>query len=125
MISNIRRNRMGTTSFDGKFPGMRKAQDFIVYPMHSGSGATKAKIQSDTRIGSVDMASGAVLMSPPRAGGSYGVHMAFAKVIYTLNTEELLLLKAAIMGSAHGHAGTNGVVYTDNSAALEVFGQPS
>ena len=30
MISNIRKNIMGTVSFAGKFDGMRKAQDFIV-----------------------------------------------------------------------------------------------
>ena len=32
MISNIHKNCMGTVSFDAKFAGMRKPQDFIVYP---------------------------------------------------------------------------------------------
>lgn len=119
MIANIRRNSMGTTSFDGKFDGMRKAQDFIVYPMNDQ--AEIARVQSDTRIGLIQLSSGKVVMSPSRAGGSYGVHLAFAKPAGQLNAEELLMLKAEIFGSASGKAGTNGIVYCDNSAALDVF----
>ena len=117
MISNIRRNIMGTTSFDGLFHGMRKAQDFIVYPMHTEDQAGAAKVQSDTRIGLINLKTGDVAMSKPRAGGAYGVHLSGAQVIGTLPADELLLLKAAIMGSAHGKAGTNGMVYTDNTAS--------
>jgi hypothetical protein len=121
MISGIRKNIMGTVSFDGKFPGMRKAQDFIVYPMHAGNEAHRAKIQSDTRIGWIDLRTGVVILSKPRAGGAYGVHLAAAPYNATISAEELLMLKAQIFATAHGHAGTNGIVYTDNSAALDVF----
>lgn len=48
MITNIRKNRIGTVSFDGKFDGMRKSQDFIVYPMHDGNDTSTALVQSDT-----------------------------------------------------------------------------
>ena len=123
MISNIRRNIMGTTSFDGLFPGMRKAQDFIVYPMKES--AELAQIQSDTRIGFIHMETGTVTMSKPKPGGAYFIHLNGAQIIGRLSGEELLLLKAAIMGSAHGKAGTNGIVYTDNSGALGVFGAQS
>lgn len=122
MISNIHRNIMGTTSFDGQFPGMRKPQDFIVYPMHEGNSADLAKIQSDTRIGFINLQSGTVTLSRPKAGGAYFVHLNGAQMVGQVSAEELLLLKAAIMASAHGHAGTNGIVYTDNSAAIDVFG---
>mgnify|MGYP000084212747 CR=1 FL=1 len=121
MISNIHRNIMGTASFDGKFPGMRKPQDFIVYPMHTADAAAAAKIQSDTRIGAIDLATGAVRLSPPRAGGSYGVHLALATDAGKLSGEELLALKAAILATAGGRVGSRCVV-TDNSGALEVFG---
>ncbi len=121
MISNIRKNCMGTVSFDGKFDGMRKAQDFIVYPMHSGNQTETALVQSDTRIGRIHLSSGAVMMSPSRAGGSYNAHLMLCKPAGTLTSEELMMLKASIMATANGHAGSNGVVYTDNSAALEVF----
>ncbi len=123
MISNIRRNCMGTTSFDGKFPGMRKPQDFIVYPFHAGNDANVATIQSDTRIGRVDLTTGAVILSASKSSGAYFVHLIGAKVAGILSAEDLLMLKAGIFATAHGMAGTNGIMYTDNSAALEIFKQ--
>lgn len=70
-ISNVRKNIMGTASFDAKFDGMRKAQDFIVYPMKDS--AESALIQSDTRIGRINMQTGAVILSKPHSSGAYGV----------------------------------------------------
>ena len=125
MISNIRRNIMGTTSFDGLFPGMRKAQNFTVYPVKAEQDAGRVTVQSDTRIGFIHMETGTVTMSKPKPGGAYFVHLNGAQIIGTLPADDLLLLKAAIMGSAHGNAGTNGIVYTDNSGALAVFGAQS
>jgi len=112
---------MGTVSFDGKFDGMRKAQDFIVYPMKEST--TLATVQSDTRIGVINLESGTVTMSRPKAGGAYFIHLNGAQIAGRLAGEELMLFKAQIAGTAHGHAGTNGIVYTDNSGAMEVFGQ--
>lgn len=120
-VTNVKKNCMGTVSFDGKFAGMRKPQDFIVYPMHAGNQTSAVKVQSDTRIGIIHLDSGKVMMSPSRAGGSYGVHLALIKHSGTLSAEELFSLKAGIFATASGKAGTNGIVYTDNSAALEVF----
>ena len=122
MLTNFKRNCMGTVSFDGKFDGMRKAQDFIVYPFHAGNQTESAMIQSDTRIGRIHLTTGQVTMSPPRAGGSYGVHMAFAKPAGVLPADELLLLKANIFSTADSMAGSNRHhVYTDNSGAANVF----
>ena len=113
---------MGTVSFDGKFDGMRKAQDFIVYPMHAGNNADNALVQSDTRIGRINLLTGEVTMSPPRAGGSYNVHLMFCKPAGVLTSEELLMLKAQIFATASGKAGNNAMhVFTDNSGAIEVF----
>lgn len=122
-ISNIRKNRMGTVSFDGKLDGMRKAQDFITYPIKDESDAKRVTIQSDTRIGIINLENGKVTLSPARSGGSYFVHLIYAKPAGVLNAEELLLYKAAIFGTAHGMAGSNGMVYTDNSGAVGVFAQ--
>lgn len=123
MIANTRKNCMGTVSFAGRFDGMRKTQDFIVYPMHAGAYSASALVQSDTRIGRIDLTNGDVIMSPPRAGGSYNVHLILCKPAGRLTSEELLMLKAQIFATASGKAGSNGMhVYTDNSAALEVFG---
>lgn len=119
-IGNIHRNIMGTVSFDGKFEGMRKPQDFIVYPMKDSAGS--AQIQSDTRIGTIDLETGAVLLTDAFKSGAYFAHMVFAKSRGKLAHEQLFMLKAEIMGSASGKAGTSGIVFVDNSAALEVFG---
>lgn len=118
-IKNFTKNCMGTVSFDGIFPGMRKEQDFIVYPLPEAVGFIK--VQSDTRIGTINLATGEVSMSPPRAGGAFFKHMCLAKSAGTLTADELLMLKANVMATASGKAGINGVIYTDNSGALDVF----
>lgn len=119
MIANITKNRMGTASFDGKFDGMRKAQDFIVYPMKEES--ERAMIQSDTRIGFVDLQSGVVKLSKSHQSGAYNVHLIEATQAGKLSAEELLMFKAGIFATASGKAGNNGIVYTDNSGAIGVF----
>lgn len=121
-MQNIRKNCMGTVSFDGKFAGMRTAQDFAVYPMNGCS--MLAKIQSVTRIGTIDLRSGIVQITPAVKGGARAGRMYLAKDGGTVSAEELLMLKAGIMATASGKAGSAGV-YCDNSAALDVFGVAS
>jgi hypothetical protein len=57
---------MGTISFDMKAPNMRKAQEFIVYPMHEKS--NKILIQSDKRWAEICVNSGAVEMTNGTGG---------------------------------------------------------
>lgn len=112
---------MGTVNFDGKFGTMRKPQDFVVYPINSDGLLPTVKIQSDTRIGWIVLRSGSVYLSPSVSIGAYNKHLQQAKLVDHLDAEELFNFKARIMDTASGKAGTNGVVYTDNSGALEVF----
>lgn len=56
---------MGTLSFDGRFGRMRKAEDFIVYPMHDSS--SEIRIQSDHRFGCINLDSGRGVLSARRA----------------------------------------------------------
>lgn len=122
-IANIHRNIMGTVSFDGQFHGMRKPQDFIVYPLPAGYERATIKIQSDTRIGLVNLETGEIMMSKPQASGAYNHHLATAKLLPAkLDGETLLILKAQILATASAKAGTNGVIHTDNSGAAAVFG---
>lgn len=117
-IENIKKNCMGTLSFDGKFSGMRKAQDFIVYPMHKGNDTGNIKIQSNTRIGRIDLKTGDVFLSPARQGGSYFVHLAFAGKVDQLTKEDLAGLKFRLVQTAGDALGENGLgVVTDNSGA--------
>lgn len=122
-IISTRKNIMGTLSIEAKFNGMRKAQEFIVYPVRADEAPDDIKIQSDTRIGRIDLNTGVVTMSPPRSGGSYNVHLMFATAIDTLDREELAGLKFRLIQTASPMAGDNGVMYTDNSGveAVRVF----
>lgn len=63
-----------------QFSGMRKPQRFILYPYDGGE---TLLIQSDTRIGRVTLRTGKTLLSAPRQGGAYGVHLSMpsAKVV--------------------------------------------
>lgn len=121
MLTNVKKGIMGTIEFDAQFKGMRKPQDFIVYPLHAGGDPTRIKIQSDTRIGIICFTSGRVLMSPPVASGAHTAHLVNAKEVDKLSAEEVLLLKAAVFSTAGKSVGSNGIVTTDNSAASEVF----
>lgn len=123
MIANIHKNRMGTISFDAKFAGMRKPQEFIVYPIKAGDDAKQLLIQSDTRIGHINTETGSVKMSKPHANGAYFIHLYEAIVIDKLPRDDLFMLKAHIFTTAHGDAGRteNRVIGCDNSGALEVF----
>jgi hypothetical protein len=121
MISNIHKNCMGTCSFDAQFKGMRKAQDFDVYPMQAGDATDRIKIQSDTRIGYVLLTTGQVLLSKPHANGAHCVNPKEIVSVDTLSGDDLITLKMHLLSSASKHAGTNGVMYCDNSAAANVF----
>lgn len=109
-ITNIRENAMGTISFDAKFKGMNKPQDFIVYPNPEPG---RIKVQSDTRCGVIT-----------------GDKVVFAKVKYfaqvpfamtvTDTIENAEELREAIRKTAGDMVGNNGIVYCDNSQAAHV-----
>jgi len=119
MLTNFRKNCLGTTCFDAQFKGMRKAQDFDVYPL-SGTEVVQILVQSETRIGYINLKTGVVKMTKGFPGGAFNRHLAMATDIDKLNEEELFTLKTHIFASASGKAGNRGV-YVDNSAAIEVF----
>jgi hypothetical protein len=113
MLTNIHKNMMGTVDFDMKAGNMRKAQNFIVYPMKNAE--LRARIQSDKRSGWIMLDSGSVtLFSGEHFNGDFAP-------VGKLSAECLLMFKAAIFSTASGKAGSNGVVFCDNSGALEVF----
>lgn len=121
-LSNIHRNIMGTISFDLKIKGMRKPQDFIVYPIAAGESNKSIKIQSDTRIGKIDLNGGVGVMSQSHAGGAYGVHLAMdKKTVFKLSDADLETLKVRISGTAGDRVGSRGIV-TDNSGASMMAG---
>jgi len=119
-IDRTHKNIMGTASFDAKFPGMRKPQDFIVYPIGSGQDASNLLIQSDTRIGRIDLKTGKVTLTKAHPSGAYNHHLHEAKLVETLSGEDLLKIKGAVAATASGRAGSS-IMLTDNAGAIDVF----
>jgi len=112
---------MGTLDLICKFKGMRKDQSFIVYPIHEGMEADKIKIQSETRIGYINLNNGLVSLCPPIPSGAYNPHLMFVKEIDVLSKEELAGLKYQLIQTASKKAGNNSVcMYTDNNGADKV-----
>jgi len=118
-INNCKKNIMGTVSFDGLTKGMRKPQDFIVYPMQdSGEVVT---IQSDHRFGKLDLATGRGVLSANRA--QYANSIWLSLCIATKNAiqiqvcaEDLQTLRGWIKST--GGLLVGGCVQSDNTGAL-------
>jgi hypothetical protein len=113
MLSNFHKNVLGTLSFDAKFPTMRKSQDFITYAIKDPS---RVMIQSDTRIGTIDLNTGWVSLSRPHPNGAYTVHLAESQRTVLLSTRELEELKAQIRATSGACVGES-FVKVDNSMA--------
>ena len=121
MITNIKKNSVGTAAFDGKFGKMRKAQNFVTYPIHSDMNGETITIQSEHRFAIIKVASGETLMSANHA--QYANTTALQCDIingkaerFTIDNLEPLL--TFIRGTAGSMVGNNAMcVYTDNSNA--------
>lgn len=126
-IKNIRKNCMGTTDFEMQIQGMRKPQEFIVYPMQKDSASTEISIQSDNRFGVIDLTTGKGKMSKP-----HGTHAGFFEFAldkardlltdFELTQLDLQTLKMFIFTTQGAKVGNNPLhVYCDNSKAAEVL----
>jgi len=83
-ITNYKKNIMGTTSFDLKVKGMRKPQDFIVYPITEKT--DKIRIQSDKKFGEIHLPTGKGVLSK---SGNTSWHLASDMMNRNVNTFEL------------------------------------
>ena len=124
-LSNIRKNIMGTTSFDMKYKGMRKMDDFIVYPMSSGATDATIRIQSGSRFGKLDLSTGKCVMAVNR-GGCNSIDLMVQEIDNTVknvlfSASQCAELKSAILGTYSHHAGTNGIMYSDNSGVTAII----
>jgi hypothetical protein len=120
-IRCIRKNIMGTVSFEMKTASMRKFQDFIVYPKHEGDTDNRIIIQSDKRIGRFDTVKNSGTLSKSYPNGAYFVHLNFGEMEpLTLQGNDLKSLKLAIIDGVGASVGSS-FVTTDNSAAINVL----
>jgi hypothetical protein len=120
-IFGLSRNYMGTTDIEMKITGMRKAQDFSVYPIGKEDAGNVIMIQSETRIGQINLVKGVGVMSQSHSSGAYFVHLQMDKLTpFTISESDLENIKAQIFKTAGSNVGTRGIV-TDNSGASGVY----
>ena len=107
---------MGTLSFDLKVKGMRKPQDFIVYPI---TGKTNIiRIQSDKKWGEIDVTTGkGILSKTGNNSWAFALDVSNRNVNkFDLTPEELEELKSKIRETSGKEVG-NVIITTDNSGA--------
>lgn len=119
-INNCHKNIMGTVSFEGLFSGMRKAQDFIVYPMQESS--EEIQIQSDHRFGRIDLSTGKGVISANRANYANSVWLQLCEIhgtskSFELDKEELQTLRQWIKSTGGLLVGES-FVKTENIGAI-------
>jgi hypothetical protein len=120
-ILGLKRNFMGTTDVEMKISGMRKPQSFIVYPIGKDDSKEIITIQSETRIGKIDLSTGRGLMSQSHSNGAYFVHFQMDKLTpFTINEKDLKELRTQIFKTAGDNVGSRGIV-SDNSGASSVY----
>lgn len=110
---------MGTVEFDGHAQGMRKPQNFIVYPMpNSGEEIT---IQSDKRFGRLDLGTGKGLLSANKDGAN-SVWLMVCRIRRTtieiqLSDEDRQTLRAAVKATGGLLVGDS-FIKSDNTGAI-------
>jgi hypothetical protein len=118
-IKNIGRCILGTAKFDAKFEGMRKEQNFTVYPMAETS--DKISCQSEGRWLEIEIATGNCWITSSQSGHHnswmLGLQKAWGKAKqFTLDADQLEALKEGIRKTTGKSVG-NSVITTDNSQA--------
>lgn len=120
-IIGLSKNIMRTTDIEMKISGMRKSQDFIVYPIGKDDAGSVITVQSDTRIGKIDLSTGRGVMSQSHSNGAYFVHLQMDKLTpFTVSESDLEDIKAHIFKTAGSSVGTRGIT-SDNSGASRVY----
>lgn len=120
-ISGIRQNIMGTTSFDLQVPNMRKPQKFTVYPIAKNDPAQEILIQSETRVGKINLKTGLLQISKSFPNGAYIAMLAVIRLeSFNIKAVDAQALRMHIFTTADSEAG-NSVVTTDNSGAKNVL----
>lgn len=125
IIGKLYTNCLGTADIPMKGPGMRKEQDFTVYPISKTDPDQIITIQSPTRIGRIDLKTGRGQYTPAQAGGAYNHHFALAQIKGTMVTFQLQdidtqYIKMYIFSTAAERAGNKGII-SDNSGAVNML----
>lgn len=117
-VLNIKKNILGTLSIILKVNGMRKAQDFSMYPISKDSKILI--IQSETRIAKLNL-DGAGLISKTYPGGAYFPHLNFGPLTPFKFSEKDWRQIVEYIGTTQGDNVGSSVVKSDNSGAKSIF----
>ena len=126
VIGKMRINCLGTVSVWMKAATMRELEEFCVYPIQRGEFNGVITIQSDKRLGYIDLRSGGGHVTPSHANGAYSHHYMFDKIndklqYFMLNVDDLRRLCMELLGTTDSNAGRNGVITCDNSGAIDII----
>ena len=124
-IINSEKNCLGTMSFTLKIGKMRRAEEFTTYPISKRDSKAILYLQSGHRWAELNLHDGSIIMSARRAQYANSMWLVACKVNGTAEhdqctEEQLQAIKEAVRYTASAEAGTNGIVYCDNSGADEV-----
>lgn len=122
MLTNFKKNIIGTISFDMQLKGWRKPQEFIVYPMSESAEAIL--IQSDKRWAEINPETGETQMTNGKGGhpNRWLLMLQQARkeaVSFTLDPLDLQALKMHIFTTAGKQVGN--LILSDNSAANQIL----
>jgi hypothetical protein len=120
-LQGIKKNVLGTISIDLKIQGMRKAQDFIFYPINKDT--KSLTIQSNTRIAVLNL-DGIGKVSNAHQNGAYFHHLQMDTLThfeFNKSDWQQIIDYIGLTDSKEAGKKENGVIHSDNSGAKSIF----
>lgn len=123
-IINQKKNYCGTMSFALKMGRMKKAEDFVTYPISNNGNTRTLSLQSHHRWAELNLETGEVELSARRAQYANSLWLMCCKMNGTAETdkatpEQLGQIKSAVRATAASLAG-NSFIKCDNSGAAAI-----
>lgn len=119
LISGIKKGSLNAISFEMKIKGMRKFQEFIIYPISKGD--KRIVIQSDTRIGKIDL-NGNGQMSKSHQSGAGFAHFNLDNLTdFKIDNSDWRQIVEYI-GLTESNCNQESPIQYDNSGAKSIFG---
>ena len=119
-----RKGCLGTMEFVLKIGRMKKAEEFVTYPVQKDDNGDKVWLQSSHRWAELNTRTGEIELSARRAQYANSMWLMLCKINGTAETdkattEQLSEMLSAIRGTASPNAGGNNILsmYCDNSNA--------
>lgn len=126
-IIGMKKGCLGTMDFTLKMGKMKKAEEFVTYPVQKGDNGDKVYLQSSHRWAELNTRTGEIEMSARRAQYANSMWLLVCKINGTAEkdkatAEQLEQICSAIRGTASPNAGGNNILsmYCDNSNAALV-----